>query len=223
LDGLVNLCFDFPIKFKHFHTPLVMKTINYSISLFAGCSLILGLAAIRPMPFGLAQTVATPSRLAANEKLQLLFVQTATNGSFDGKTLTLNGLGPTVFFSDRPKRIAGQVRTVEFVNQWGKGGNSFAANPPNATLSIFGTKGVNSAVIELTKPQLAGNTLSYQVKVLKGTLPSSFQESSLFIDTSAGVATNGTTAGASDYYYHSSAPAPANNTPPAIVIPRLTD
>ena len=52
----------------------------------------------------------------------------------------LKGIGPmTIFFSDRPKRIAGHMATEDFVADWkeGKGKNSFVDNPPNATLSAI--------------------------------------------------------------------------------------
>jgi hypothetical protein len=74
----------------------------------------------------------------ALDKVELLFVQNALSGRFDGKTLTLTGVGPTIFFSDRPYRVAGQVRTAEFIGHWDKGSDNFAENPPNATLSVFG-------------------------------------------------------------------------------------
>jgi hypothetical protein len=127
-----------------------------------------------------AQPTTPPAQ--APEKVELLFVQNALTGSFDGKTLTLKGVGPTLFFSDRPERVTGHLGTKEFVGHWDKGPDSFAKNPPNATLSIFGEKGVASAVVELSRPTFAGNALSYQAKVLSGKLPASFKESSLFID-----------------------------------------
>jgi pyruvate/2-oxoglutarate dehydrogenase complex dihydrolipoamide acyltransferase (E2) component len=127
---------------------------------------------------------AQPASQAAkpSTKVELLFVQNATSGSFDGKTLTLKGVGPTLFFSDRPERIAGQVGTSDFVGHWTKGADNFAASPPNATLSIFGTKDVSSSVVVLTNPKLDRNTLSYTVKILEGKVPATFNESSLFID-----------------------------------------
>jgi hypothetical protein len=123
-----------------------------------------------------------PTPQPAPAKVELLFVQNALTGSFDGKTLTLNGVGPTLFFSDRPERVTGNLGTAEFVGHWDKGPDSFAKNPPNATLSIFGEKDVTSVVVELTRPTLQRNTLSYQAKVLTGNLPASFKESTLFID-----------------------------------------
>lgn len=126
------------------------------------------------------QTNRSPAK--HSDPVELLFVQNSVSGSFDGKTLTLTGVGPTIFFSDRPYRIAGQVHTSEFIGHWDRGSDNFQENPPNATLSIFGQEGIDSAVVELTGPNLKGHTLSYQVKVLEGRLPATFKESSLFID-----------------------------------------
>jgi hypothetical protein len=127
-----------------------------------------------------AQT-PTPSQ-SAPDTVERLFVQNSVAGSYDGKTLTLTGVGPTVFFSDRPQRVTGQVRTAEFISHWDKGSDNFGENPPNASLSIFNDKGIQTAIVELTGPRLKGNTLAYRVKVLKGQLPASFKEASLFID-----------------------------------------
>jgi hypothetical protein len=157
-----------------------------------------------------------PETKEVSDPVQLLFVQNSVTGSYDGKRLNLNGIGSTVFFSDRPERVAGHVQTQEFISHWDQGSDNFASNPPNGTLSIFGEKGANSVVVELTDPKLENNNLSYQVKVLQGTLPANFQESSLFIDIlgrwrmyGAGVAAGAAMAGAGSYYYH----------PPVVVAP----
>lgn len=165
-----------------------------------------------------------------SDTVQLLFVQNALTGSYDGKRLTLNNVGSTIFFSDRPERISGHVQNAEFISHWDEGSDNFASNPPNATLSIFGEKGVNSVVIELTNPKLENNNLSYQVKVLQGELPGNFQESSLFIDIlgrwrmyGAGVAAGAAMAGAGSYYYNPPvvvAPVAPVYTPPVYVAPR---
>lgn len=158
------------------------------------------------------------------EPVQLLFVQNSLSGSYDGKRLTLNGIGSTIFFSDRPERVAGQVKTAEFISHWHQGSDNFAENPPNATLSIFNENGVDSIVVELTDPQLENNNLSYQVKVLQGKLPATFKESSLFIDIlgrwrmySYGYAAGAASAGAANYYYHPVAPVVP--VTPAVVAP----
>src|SRR4029453_1529333 len=67
---------------------------------------------------------------------QLLFVQAASAVSFACGQLTLHEVSPTtLFFSDRPKRIAGHVLTRRFLADWDKGADSFAQDTPTETLS----------------------------------------------------------------------------------------
>jgi hypothetical protein len=148
----------------------------------AVCGMVLSFVALGLVLHGRVQAQPAPRADQPPTKVELLFVQNAASGNFDGKTLTMKGVGPTLFFSDRPERIAGQVRTSDFVGHWTRGADNFAANPPNATLSIFGAKEVSSVVVVLTNPKLDRNTLSYTVKILEGKLPATFKESSLFID-----------------------------------------
>ena len=75
---------------------------------------------------GRVQAQPAPRADQPSTKVELLFVQNAASGSFDGKTLTLNGVGSTLFFSDRPERITGQVRTSDFVGHWTKSADNFA-------------------------------------------------------------------------------------------------
>ncbi|MCF1708660.1 hypothetical protein L0V05_07495 [Tabrizicola sp. J26] len=101
----------------------------------------------------------------------------------DGR-LTLSGVGKTtIVFADRPVRAAGHVMTTQFIQQWDEGKDSFAVDPPNATISVLSdTPGdVDDAVVELTKPELKGDTLSFQVKVLQGEIGNS-GPAALFID-----------------------------------------
>jgi hypothetical protein len=58
---------------------------------------------------------------AAPVMAQLLFVQNAAGVEIGagGRTLTLKGVSPTtLFFSDRPVRIAGHYRTEEYLQFW---------------------------------------------------------------------------------------------------------
>ena len=93
----------------------------------------------------LLASVTAPSTAAAQTAAQdcqagrLLFVQTANAMSFDKATnkLTLHGVSPvTVFFSDRPERIAGNMKTSAFVPFWSQGKDSFLSDPPNADISV---------------------------------------------------------------------------------------
>ena len=127
--------------------------------------------------------------------VQLLFVQSATSGTYDGKTLTLNGVPSTTYFSDRPNRIVGHMGSGSFVEQWAKGKDSFKTDPPNAVLSVLGENGASDAVIELSNPQIKGDRISYQVKLLDGQPPKTFNTAALFIDGKGGAFVGGMVVG----------------------------
>jgi hypothetical protein len=119
------------------------------------------------------------------EQADFLFVQTARGMSFDKATskLTLREVSPiTLFFSDRPDRIAGNMRTTAFVPFWSTGKDSFLSDPPNADISILEGNTLRQVVVELQAPALSGNDLTYTIKVLKGELPGSGADVSVFID-----------------------------------------
>lgn len=119
----------------------------------------------------------------SDEPVQYLFVQTAQSISFKDGKLSLHGIGPaTLFFSDRPERITGHGGTKEFVEHWSAGVDSFAANPPNATLSMLENEEIQDVVVVLSDPVLTGSKLTYNVLELNGKLPSSGGPASLFID-----------------------------------------
>ncbi|HQY94558.1 hypothetical protein [Caldilinea sp.] len=127
--------------------------------------------------------MTTQETPAPVEEIQALYVQTAGGVTYAGGKLTLHGLAPaTLFFSDRPDRVTGHITSTEFVQTWGDGEDSFASNPPNAALSIFGDGQVHDVVVELYEPVLAGADLTYRVDVLDGELPATGGPSSLFID-----------------------------------------
>jgi hypothetical protein len=131
-----------------------------------------------------AASMPMASLLAATEKsVEYLYVQTAHSISFEDDKLTLHGVGPTtLFFSDRPDRITGHGTTEEMVNAWSEGDESFAADPPNATLSILGGDEIQDVVVVISDPVLLGSKLTYTVRVLDGKLPAHGGASSLFID-----------------------------------------
>ena len=61
---------------------------------------------------------------------------------------------------------------------------SFAKDPPNATVSVLSKDGVSNQdlVVELTKPQLDADRLTFAVRVLEGSLSGSDGPASVFID-----------------------------------------
>jgi hypothetical protein len=121
---------------------------------------------------------------AAGKDASWLFIQTARKVQFDGKTLTLSGVDPSVvMFTDRPKRVAEAIPTVTFIKDWGaKGKNSFVADPPNAGLTSIVDGKLQTATVELKQPSLNGTTLTFQARVLEGTPPTSGGTSTIFID-----------------------------------------
>lgn len=119
------------------------------------------------------------------QEAQMLFVQNAQDVVMKRGRLTLIDVSPTtIFFSDRPKRIAGHMTTEDFVQEWQEGVSkeSFHADPPNATLSVFAEDDVVDVVVTLRNPLLAGNVLVYDIDVLEEEEPIPSGHASLFID-----------------------------------------
>jgi hypothetical protein len=119
------------------------------------------------------------------ETEESMFVQTAQGIESSDGTLTLRGITPsTLYFSDRPRRVVGHMKTTDFVELWDAGENSFQADPPNAVLSFLepGGEVPDDAVVVITEPQLSGGELSYSIDVLEGTVPARTGPVTLFID-----------------------------------------
>lgn len=140
----------------------------------------------------LAQEAAAPhvplqksiGQVTATGPVPSLAVMNAAGASLADGKLTLTGVAPnTIVFADRPVRAAGHVMTSQFLMQWDEGKDSFAADPPNATVSVLDAAPgvVSDAVVELTKPVLDGTTLTFEVTVLEGSLSGS-GPAAVFID-----------------------------------------
>jgi hypothetical protein len=135
------------------------------------------------VPLGSAMAQAVKEQPA--KQADFLFVQTAKSMSFDksANKLTLEGVSPvTLFFSDRPERIAGNMRTTAFVPFWSTGKDSFLKDPPNADVSILEGDKLRQVVVVLQAPELNGDNLTYTVKVLQGEMPAKGADVSVFID-----------------------------------------
>ena len=130
----------------------------------------------------LQKTIGKPQTQAPVPSLGVVNADGATLA--DGK-LTLKGVSHNVIvFADRPVRAAGHEDLDLFVSRWGDGKDSFKTDPPNATISVLGgdKDGVTDAVVELSNPKLAGNDLTFDVKVLEGDLKGVDGPAALFID-----------------------------------------
>jgi hypothetical protein len=134
---------------------------------------------------GLAALAAALPGRAADDVADFLFVQTAREMAFDAdqNRLTLRGVSPvTLFFSDRPERVAGNMATAKFIPFWSEGSDSFLADPPNADLSILEDGALRQAVVVLRDPVLEGEDLHYTVQVIGGEMPVLGSDVSIFID-----------------------------------------
>lgn len=128
---------------------------------------------------------AETAAAASDGTADFLFVQTAAGMAYDAdqNRLTLNGVGPvTLFFADRPERIAGNMTTKAFVPFWGTGKDSFLSDPPNADLSIIEDGALKQTVVVLRDPVLEGEDLHYTVQIISGDMPELGTEVSVFID-----------------------------------------
>ena len=146
-----------------------------------------GVAALAAAAAASALAVAAPVAIS-QQKVELLFVQNSTGIEYDKAkgTLRMKNIGrSTLFFTDRPVRMAGHYHTRdEFLPQWSEGADSFAKNPPNATLSLLevGKADLQNAVINLKNPRMQGKDLLYDITIIEGSVPQSAGDAVLFID-----------------------------------------
>lgn len=114
-----------------------------------------------------------------------LIVLNADGAKLEGNTLTLTGVATnSIIFADRPVRSAGHALTTHLIEEWADGSDSFAKDPPNATVSVFtkGAEDVQDAVVVLKSPKLDGTTLTFTVDVLESNLANADGPASVFID-----------------------------------------
>ncbi len=138
---------------------------------------------------GLAGALLVPGAASAQDttatNADFLFVQTADAMAFDAdqNRLTLRDVGPTtLFFSDRPERIAGNMTTASFVPFWSEGKDSFLSDPPNADISILENGVLRQTVVVLDDPVFENGDLHYTVKIIEGDMPVVGENVSVFID-----------------------------------------
>ena len=120
---------------------------------------------------------------------QLMFVQSAEDLKVDRAASTIRLVKvnqQTLYFSDRPQRIAGHITMADYLKEWTAkaGADNFGANPPNAALSVYepGQEDSTLVVIKITKPVVDGADLVYNYSLINGTMPASGGATSLFID-----------------------------------------
>jgi hypothetical protein len=154
-----------------------LKTLNDSRLVFFFVAVVLSMA------------VYGKTSAASSEAPQLMFVQCADDLKVDpaAKTFRLVKVNQqTLYFSDRPVRIAGHLKMADYLKEWTAkaGKDNFGADPPNATLSVYepGKPDNTTVVVEITNPVVDGSDLIYNYKIIEGTMPAAGGATSLFID-----------------------------------------
>jgi hypothetical protein len=158
-------------------------------------SLCAGFAALvaAPLAASAQDAIAQPGQKAIGQSSQStksdmipsLAVINSRGATLQGNVLTMTGVGSnSIVFADRPFRAAGHVLTKHFLKEWDEGSDSFAKDPPNATISVLSADGdsVEDAVVVLKSPKLEGDNLTFEVSVLEGSLSKATGPASLFID-----------------------------------------
>jgi hypothetical protein len=133
-------------------------------------------------------TTSTTSS-TSSETPQYMFVQIAEDVNVEPAARTfrlVNVSQQTLYFSDRPVRIAGHLKMADYLKEWTAkaGTDNFGADPPNAVLSVYepGQTDNTAVVVEITQPKVDGSDLVYNYKLIKGSLPAGGDATSLFID-----------------------------------------
>ncbi len=150
-------------------------------------ALAAGLLSTAPMFAQDAMSAPAQKTIGATKSQMVpsLAVLNSAGAKLENGKLTMSGItASSIVFADRPVRSAGHVLTSEFIKQWGEGTDSFAKDPPNATISVLSGRGdsVADAVVVLKAPKLEGGNLTFEVSVLEGDLVGADGPASLFID-----------------------------------------
>ena len=157
------------------------KRFNRVFQAFLLAAIMLSMAVCAAVSTGSAATSETP---------QYMFVQIAEDVKVDtaAKTFRLVNVNQqTLYFSDRPVRIAGHLKMADYLKEWTAkaGKDNFGEDPPNAVLSVYepGQPDNTTAVVEINHPKIDGSDLIYSYKLIEGSLPDGGGATTLFIDS----------------------------------------
>jgi hypothetical protein len=155
------------------------KRLNHAYRVFLLAALVLPIAACS----------GPALNTSSSEAPQLMFVQSAEDLKVDlaANTLRLVKVNQqTLYFSDRPQRIAGHLKMADYLKEWTAqaGKNNFGEDPPNATLSVYehGQSDNTVVVVEITSPIVDDADLIYSYRIINGTMPANGGPAALFID-----------------------------------------
>ena len=122
-----------------------------------------------------SQTQMIPSLAVLNSK----------GATLKDGVLTMSGISAnSIVFADRPWQAGGACADVRVQQAVGRRQGQLRRRPANAPISVLSSTGdtVEDAVGELKMPKLTGDTLTFEVGVLKGEIKKADGPASLFID-----------------------------------------
>ena len=140
-----------------------------------GIGLCAGLVALfaAPLAASAQDAIAAPAQKTIgqpqstkSDMIPSLAVINSRGATLQGNILTMTDVGSnSIVFADRPYRAAGHVLTKHFLKEWDEGSDSFAKDPPNATISVLSAEGdtVEDAVVTLKSPKLEGDGTRFPV------------------------------------------------------------
>lgn len=169
---------------KIFRLPVALATAAATLGLAFGAA-----AQTQPAAPASASVQGLPKVVGAARHPRLIpsmFVLNARSAKLQDNKLILEGIAPSVIvFADRPVRSAGHAMLAHVLEEWtAKAPNSFAKDPPNATVSVLNKAkaSVVDAVVTLKSPKLDGDKLTFDVDVLEGDLAGADGGASVFMD-----------------------------------------
>ena len=146
-------------------------------------------AAAGGLAAGIGLTIRVSEASAEDDKPMFMFVHAADDLEVDESRSTLRLVNVTqqvLYFSDRPKRLAGHLKMADYLEEWTSkaGDDNFGKDPPNATLSVYEPESETNtlAVVEISDPIVVVKDLVYTYKILDGTMPKGGGATTLFID-----------------------------------------
>lgn len=150
---------------------------------------VLALAALFVLPVAATAQTAAQKTIGQPQRPAIvpsMIVLNAKAAKVSGTTLTLDGIAPNaIVFADRPVRAAGHALTAHLLEEWSAtASDSFAKDPPNATISVLDkARGkVADIVVVLKAPRLEGEKLSFEIVPLEGDLGQADGPATVFID-----------------------------------------
>ncbi|MEM1130568.1 MAG: hypothetical protein AAGH83_08595 [Pseudomonadota bacterium] len=109
-----------------------------------------------------------------------LFLQSGEGLKVTEETITLvNPIGETTWVTNRPERNVGQISNQRFATAWDEGENSFAADPPNAVVTVSGDP---PAIVVLTDISVGSDEISYDYELLSGEFGDKSGPTTILID-----------------------------------------